>query len=146
MELRKIKMFLVVMTMLLCFSCEREVYISDKMYLRQMNYKEQSNNEVKGSFFMFYGSIESNSVTTHKVKVLALNKSSYSFYTFDLKDVRIFINNTDKPYIKVVYNSTLDGFKPPVDQVLKSGHSLIKYIEIHISEEYLPEELNRISI
>ena len=51
MELRKIKMFLVVMAMLLCFSCEREVYISDKMYLRQMNYKEQSNNEVKGSFF-----------------------------------------------------------------------------------------------
>ena len=97
-------------------------------------------------FFMFYRSVESNNTTTHKVKVLALNKGSYSFYTFDLKDVRIFINNTDKPYIKVVYNSTLDGFKPPVDQVLKSGHSLIKYIEIHISEEYLPEELNRISI
>ena len=90
---------------------------------------------------MFYGSIESNSVTTHKVKVLALNKGSYSFYTFDLKDVRIFINNTDKPYIKVVYNSTLDGFKPPVDQVLKSGYSLIKYIEIHISEECLTEYL-----
>ena len=101
MELRKIKMFLVVMAMLLCFSCEREVYISDKMYLRQMNYKEQSNNEVRGSFFMFYGSVESNNTTTHKVKVLALNKGSYSFHTFNLKDVRIFIVGIRKDLNKV---------------------------------------------
>lgn len=137
MKLIKILLFLFIG--ILFISCDdTQLFNTDKFELRQLLNKEQVSQNTHGAYFLIVGEYSSETEYNDIVKVCAKVNNQYRFLQFNIKKVRIEIdNNLTKPQIQYFYK---DWGQLSNERIFEYERNQ-DYIVIYCPEQYLPEKL-----
>lgn len=146
--MKQILFFLISLTIIAvltvsCFPSDKH-YQTGKLPLRQLVNTSDTVKYSRGGFFLVAGSYSSGEYTNDVIKMYALVDGAYKYLEYNMRDVRITIDNTvDIPYI-IVYAS-LDGPGAPEslsDEDITSIYSWrLEKVILYTPEQYLPEHL-----
>lgn len=132
---------------LIMTSCEpeRKQFLTAKMPLRQLVNSINTTTKADGWFFLVSGGYSSSAQTKSTIKMYALVNGAYKFLEFDMKSVRIHVDNSvTAPYIVCYYSSNRN--RVISDETVTNHLFLIDKVVLHTSEKYLPEQLLPINI
>jgi hypothetical protein len=146
----KTKFLTIIITTLLLTACKGDPkHTTERVYLRQMNVGSNMTTTTSGSFFVIFGSYDSQSKMTYKLRGLGQIGGEYRFLDLDLNKVSFKLDSTaTTPYIVVQYETqkTYD-LKEDFDFLFSSPlpTDCIKYI-ITCHPDLVPQQLSQVKI
>lgn len=140
------KKYLILLLITVLFSsCYKETYYeSNNLPLRQLVNGKDTNTYSKGWFFIAAGRYSSGTETNEYIKMYALVDGTYKYLEYDIKKVRISLNNSVKtPYIKIYgsYSASCTSCYKHTDEWKTSNKWGLDKVVLYTPEEYLPEYL-----
>lgn len=126
-------------------------YETEEFELRQFTNVSENINSSSGSFFIIAGGYSSKNEYKENIKLFAKVDGTYRYLEFDLKKVRIKIDNSiNIPTIKIFYKD--DCSRPRSNdyifnyEIVNNSITNSNYVILSCPEIYLPEKLVPIDI
>lgn len=140
----------IIITTLLLIGCKDDPKRStERVYLRQMNVGSNMTTTISGSFFVVFGSFDSQSKMTYKLRGLGQIGGEYRFLDLDLNKVSFKLDSTTTtPYIVVQYqNHKTYDLKEDFD-LLFSSPAWIDYTKYIITchPDLVPQQLSQVRL
>lgn len=138
------KLLIIITSVILLTSCQgRKEYETNDLPLRQLVNGTETTKSTSAWFFIAAGGYSEKEHKQDYIKMYALVDGAYKYLEYNMRDVRISINNDIiVPYIKVYGSCECPGVKPDTrSDEWKTSSYFINKIVLYTSEEYLPQYL-----